>query len=56
VRIGDAEHPCFVDPFYLVTRVGEPDGKIAVVGEDQQPFGVKIEATDRVNIFPYPFE
>ena len=30
-----------------VARVGEPVGQLAVVGQQQQPFGVDVEAPDR---------
>jgi hypothetical protein len=48
--VGDAAHPGAIDLRHLVPRVHQPRRQLAVVGEQQQPFGVVVEAADRVEI------
>ena len=39
-------HTYFVFTLHLVARVLKPVGDIAIVGQEEQPFGVAIEPTD----------
>jgi hypothetical protein len=50
--IGATSHACFVSPFDTVAGMREPRRQIAVIGQEQQPFGVVVEATDRVHVLP----
>ena len=52
VRIGNAEHFDLIDPLDLVARMGQGGGEVAVVGENQEPFGVEIEPADRIDVLP----
>ena len=54
VRVGHAKHHRFVHALDLVARMGERGGQIAVVGQDEQPLGVEIEAPDGIDVFAHP--
>ena len=56
VRVGDAEHAGFVHARHAVTRMGEPRGEVAVVGQDQQTLGVEIEPADRIDVVAHAGE
>jgi hypothetical protein len=46
----------FIDPRHAVARVRQPRREISVVGEQQQPFRVVIEATDRIDVLRHSRE
>ena len=56
MRVRDAEHLRFVHALDLVPRMGQRGGEIAVVGENEQPFGVEIEPADRIDVLPHAFQ
>ncbi len=51
VAIGFAEHPHVVHARDAVARMRETRGEIAVVGEQEQTFGVEVEPPDRIYVF-----
>jgi hypothetical protein len=51
VRVGDAQHARFIDAIDAMARMGEVCRQIAVVGENQQAFGVEVEPADRIDVF-----
>jgi hypothetical protein len=53
---GRAHDDRFVDTFDGMTRMRQLRGKLAVTGQQQQPFAVEIEATDRINVLTDAFE
>ena len=50
VVVGHAEDPRLVHARHAVTRMGQLRGEVAVVGQDEQPFGIVVEASDRVDV------
>jgi hypothetical protein len=50
VRGRDAAHAHVVLAFHFVARMHEPFGQLAVVGEQQQAFGVVVETSDGVDV------
>src|SRR4029453_6872616 len=50
VRVGHAQDLSFVDARDAVTRMGESSGEVAVVREDQQPFGLEVESPNRIDV------
>ena len=46
---GLALDPDLVDLGHAVARVGQPEGQLAVVGEEQGPFRVEVEPPDRID-------
>ena len=50
VVVGYAEHARFVDAGHTVARVGQLRGEVAVVGQDDQPFGVVVEPSDGIDV------
>ena len=53
VRVGHAEDARLVDARDAVARMGEPRRQVAVVGQQQQPFGVVVEPADRVDVLAH---
>ena len=56
MRIWDAEHLCFIHALDFMAWMGECGGESAVVGENEQPFGVEIETADRIDVLPDSLE
>src|SRR5439155_20608958 len=50
VSVGNAENAYVVDTGNAVTRMREPGGEVAVVGQQQQPFRIEVEAADRIDV------
>ena len=48
--VGNALDECFVRPVQLVAGMRHPLGKVAVVGQDDQPFGIEVEPADRIEV------
>jgi hypothetical protein len=53
VFVGSAGDSRFVDSRHTVPRMGQFRRKVAVVGQDQQSFGVEVEPADRVHVFAH---
>src|SRR5215475_1953404 len=52
VSVWSPQHFGFIDASDAMTRVGQPRCELAVVGENEQAFGVKVESADGVDVLP----
>ena len=53
VRVGHAEHARLVDARDAVARMRQPRREVAVVGQQQQAFGVEVEPPDRIDVLAH---
>ena len=50
VLVGHAEHARLVDPLDAVARMRQPGRQVAVVGQEQETFGVEVEPADGIDV------
>ena len=50
VVVGHPEHARFVHARDAVARVRQAGGQVAVVGQQQQPFGIEVEPSDGIDV------
>ena len=50
VGVGHAQHLGLVHARDTVARMRQARGEVAVVGQDQQPFGIEVEPADRIDV------
>src|SRR5262245_57075415 len=56
VRVRNAQHPRLVNPGNAVPRVRQSRGEVAVIGQDQEPFGIKVQTADRIDILANSYQ
>ena len=54
--VGYAEDPCFIHPCHAVARVREFRGEVAVIGQNEEPFGIEVEPSNGVHIVAHAAE
>ena len=55
MRVWNPQYLRFVHALDLVLRMCQRGGEIAVVGQDEQPFGIEIEPANRIDVLANTF-
>ena len=56
MRVGHAQHLRLVYALDLMPGMRQRGGEVAVVGENQQPFGIEVEPSDGIHVLADAFQ